>query len=131
MIGARVTWSSQSGSVVEAAIVVPAAMMLIFLVVQACLWSHASSLVAAAADRGVQAASVDGGSLSSGVGEARAELSQDAGHEVVSPAVRAILLPGEVVEVSVSGTAESLIPGLHLQVSAVRSEPKQEFRDSG
>jgi TadE-like protein len=116
---------------VEAAIVVPAAMMLIFLVVQACLWAYASSLVSAAADRGVQAASVDGGSLSGGVDEARAELSQSTGHEVVDPSVRAALLPGDLVEVSVSGTAESLIPGLHLQVSAVRSEPKQEFRDSG
>lgn len=116
---------------VEAAIVVPAAMLLIFLGVQACLWAHASSLVAAAADRGVQAASADGGTLSGGIDQARAELATSAGREVVNPAVRAGLLPGDLVEVSVSGTAESLIPGLHLHVSAMRSEPKQEFRGSG
>ena len=116
---------------IEAAIVVPAAMLLIFLVVQACLWAHASSLVAAAADRGVQAASADGGTLASGVDQARVELSINAGREIVKPIVRAHLLPGDLVEVSVSATAESLIPGLHLGVSAVRSEPKQEFRATG
>ena len=116
---------------VEAAIVVPAAMLLVFLVVQACLWAHASSLVAAAADRGVQVAGADGGTLSDGIEQARSELSMIAGRELVNPEVRAAFLPGDLVEVSVSGTAESLIPGLHLHVSAVRSEPKQEFRSSG
>jgi hypothetical protein len=117
--------------VIEAVIVVPAAMLLIFVVVQACLWAHASTLVAAAADRGVQVASADGGTLSGGIDQARAELLTSAGREVVNPAVGAQLLPGDLVEISVSGTAESLIPGLHLHVAAVRSEPKQEFRGSG
>lgn len=116
---------------IEAAIAVPAAMLLVFLVIQACLWAQASTLVASAADQGVQAASLEGGTLADGVNSARTALSQSAGHEVSDPSVHATLLPGDVDEVAVSGAAESLIPGLRLGVSAVRSEPKQEFRDSG
>ena len=116
---------------IEAAIAVPAAMLLVFLVIQACLWAQASNLVASAADQGAQAASLQGGTLSDGVHSARTALAQSGGHEVTDPSVRATLMPGDVVEVEVSGAAESLIPGIHLVVSAVRSEPKQEFRDSG
>jgi hypothetical protein len=106
-------------------------MLIVLLVVQVCLWAHAASLVASAADQGVEAACVLGGSLGDGVTQARASLAAATGHEVASPSVQAALLPGDAVRVAVSGTAESIIPWLHLPVSSVRTGLKQEFRVSG
>jgi len=111
-------------------IAVPAAMLLVLLVVQACLWAQAASLVSSAANQGQEAAGVDGGTLTSGVATARAVMASGAGREVQHVTVVASLLAGDTVEVTVSGDAEPILPWLHLHVSAVRAGPKQEFRDT-
>ncbi len=116
------------GSVVEAAIAIPAAMLVILLAVQVCLWADASTLVQAAAARGDQAARVEGGSLKAGIAEAHLALVQSASQVVTNPSVQASLMPNDEVEVRVSGLTESIVPGLHLPVSAVRVGTKQEFR---
>lgn len=119
------------GSVVEAAIAIPAAMLVILLTVQICLWAYASTLVQAAATRGDQAACIEGGSLTSGIAEARFALADTARDVVTSPSVQASLMPGDEVQVRVTGVAESIVPGIHLPVSAVRVGSKQEFRVTG
>src|SRR5580658_5876854 len=96
------------GSVIEAAIVIPAAMLVILLSVQVCLWAHASTLVQSAATRGDQAACIEGGSLASGIAEARSALAETANEVVVSPSVSASLMPGDQVEVRVTGFTESI-----------------------
>jgi hypothetical protein len=121
----------EEGSVVEAAIAIPAAMLVILVSVQACLWAHASTLVQAAATQGDQVACVIGGSLPAGIEEARTTLAETASHVVVSPSVQASLLPGDKVQVRITGTAESIVPWFHLPVSAVSIGSKQEFRVSG
>ena len=50
---------------------------------------------------------------------------------LANAAVNAEMLPGDVVRVTVSGSAVSIIPGLTLPVSAAQSGPIQEFRESG
>lgn len=121
----------EDGSVVEAAIAVPAAMLLILLSVQVCLWAHASTLVQAAATRGDQAACIEGGSLNSGIAAARMALANTASHVVLNSSVQASTMSGDDVQVRVTGIAESIIPGIRLAVSAVRVGSKQEFRVSG
>lgn len=116
---------------VEAAIAIPAAMLVILLSVQVCLWAHASTLVQAAATRGDQAACVEGGSLTAGIAEARSALASTANEVVVRPSVQASVMPGDEVEVRVTGTTESIVPGVHLPVSAVRVGSRQEFRVDG
>lgn len=116
------------GSVVEAVIAIPAAMLIILFAVQMCMWAYASTLVQAAASRGDQAACVQGGSLATGVAEAHAALSQTAGHVVLSPIVHASLISGDEIQIRVTGMAESIVPGLGLPVSAVRVGTRQEFR---
>ena len=116
---------------VEAAIAIPAAMLVILLAVQVCLWAHASTLVQAAATRGDEAACVEGGSLTSGIAAARLALTDTASHVVTDSSVQASLMPGDEVQVRVTGVAESIVPGLHLSVSAVRVGSKQEFRVAG
>jgi hypothetical protein len=117
--------------VVEAAIAIPAAMLVILLVVQVCLWAYASTLVQAAATRGDQAACVEGGTLTDGIKEARLALTNSASHVVTNPSVQASLLPGDEVQVQVTGTTESIVPGVQLPVSAVRVGSRQEFRVGG
>jgi hypothetical protein len=121
----------ESGSVVEAAIAIPAAMLVILLSVQVCLWAHASTLVQAAATRGVQVAYVENGTLAAGISEAQSSLAETANHVVVDPSVQASNVSDDEVEVRVTGTTESIIPGLHLPVSATRIAVRQEFRIDG
>jgi hypothetical protein len=116
------------GSVVEAAIAIPAAMLVILVSVQACLWAHASNLVQAAATRGDQVACIEGGSLAAGIAEAQLALVSTASQVVKAPLVDASLMPGDEIQMRVTGVAESIIPGLHLSVSAVRVGARQEFR---
>ena len=118
----------EDGSVVEAAIAIPAAMLVILISVQACLWAHASTLVQAAATRGEEVACIQGGTVTAGIKEARAALADTASNVVIYPSVDASTLAGDEVQVRVTGDAESIIPGLHLPVSAVRVGSRQEFR---
>ncbi len=121
----------QDGSaVVEAVILVPAIMILLLFVVQACLWAHAASVVQAAAQQGEQTASGLGGSTAAGEASARSFLASTGGGSVQAPSVHAQVFPGDMVAVQISASAESIIPGLHLEVSAVRTGPRQEFRVS-
>jgi len=124
--------SRESGAlVVEAAVIVPVAMLIVLLAVQVCLWAHASTLVQGAATAGEQAATVLGGSPATGQKAAREELTATASQVVVDPTVHAQGMAGGVVDVTVSGTTEAIIPWLRLPVSATRSGLSQEFRSSG
>ncbi|HVA02563.1 MAG TPA: hypothetical protein VMU64_02350 [Acidimicrobiales bacterium] len=115
----------------EAAIAIPAAMLVILLSIQMSLWAHASTLVQAAATRGDQAACVEGGSLAAGIAEAQSALTNTANHVVTNSAVQASLMPDDEVQIRVTGLAESIVPGFHLPVSAVRVGTRQEFRVDG
>jgi TadE-like protein len=128
----RAAGSHDAGSVaVEAVVIIPVAMMVILLVIQVCLWAHAATLVQGAATAGEQAATALGGSPAIGETEARGQLTATASQVVVDPSVNARVLTGGVVEVSVAGTAESIIPWLRLPVSATRTGLSQGFRESG
>jgi hypothetical protein len=117
--------------VVESAVIVPVAMLIVLLAVQVCLWAHAATLVQGAATAGEQAATVFGGSPATGQTEAREELAATASQVVVDPTVHAQAMAGGVVQIKVSGTTEAIIPWLRLPVSATRSGLSQEFRASG
>ena len=70
------------------------------------------------------------GTVSQGVDEARNVLASTALSVVSSPSVHGAVLTGDDVQLEVSGEAESIVPWLHLPVSAVRVGTKQEFRES-
>ncbi len=117
--------------VVESVVIVPVAMVVVLLAVQACLWAHAATLVQGAATAGEQAASVIGGSPAKGEQEAATVLTATGSAVVQNPSVQAQSLPGGEVEVRVSGSTEAIIPWLRLTVSATRVGLSQEFRESG
>jgi TadE-like protein len=124
--------ADETGStVVEAAVLIPIAMLVLLFAVQACIWAHADTLVQDAAAQGDQAATVEGGSPSAGVAQAESLLAATAGHIVLEPIVAVTRLPGDMVQIRVTGSAESIVPGIRFPVSAVRVGELQEFRESG
>jgi hypothetical protein len=128
--GGRATGAEGSASV-ESVVIIPVAMMVVFLVVQLCLWAFAGTLVQAAAAAGEQAATSVSGTAAAGQTEARTELADTASGIVVDPSVQAQVLIGGQIEVTVSGNTETIIPWLRLPVSATRVGVSQEFRESG
>jgi len=123
--------SNEEGSVVEAAVVIPAAMLVVLVAVQSALWAHAEAIVQASASQGVRAASVAGGSLAAGRAEAQALLAHTGRQVVTQPSVVVEAMPGDTVHVHVAGTVEAILPWVHFQVSADRTGTRQEFRQSG
>ncbi|MHB1711826.1 MAG: TadE/TadG family type IV pilus assembly protein [Acidimicrobiales bacterium] len=117
------------GSVVEAVLVVPVLMLLLLIVVQFALWSHAAQVAQLAASEGDRTARSLGSSPTLGVDRALSVLAGP-GSDVASPAAASVMLPGNVVEVKVTGHADSILPWLSLPVSAKLVGPIQEFRGS-
>lgn len=121
-------WASQDGSAsAELTIAVPALMVLIVLAVQFALWQHASAVTKAAAQEGVRAARMEGGSAMDGEAEARSFLSQAAPRIVVAPSVSARRSAAEA-RVEVTGGAIALLPWIRLPVHAVAASPVEEYR---
>ena len=129
--GGRTAPEDAGSAVVESVVIVPIAMLIVMVVVQMCLWAHAATLVQGAATAGEQAASALGGSPAAGDIEARSTLADTASKVVNDPSVVTQVLSGGVVEIRVSGAAETIIPWLHLPVSATRVGISQEFRETG
>lgn len=111
----------------ELVIVFPVAMLVILLVIQTALWFLARSIANDAAQDGARAAAVVGGSSSSGQTAASEDLSQLAGTMLSGTSVTAVR-NGDSAQVTVTGRAESIIPGWSLWVSATAAEPIEEFR---
>jgi Flp pilus assembly protein TadG len=119
----------QGGTSVEVALLVPVAMLLILFVLQVCLWAHAANIVSAAASEGAQSASINGGSSSAALDSAQALIHSSGGSVARAPSVTVVRDAGDVVEVEVAATAESIIPWMHLRVDATRGAAIQEFRE--
>ena len=106
-------------------------MLLLLVVCQAVLWAEASQTVQTAAASGDQIACEYGGSLSGGISSAESMLTAHSSGLVHNGSVTGNLLPASMAEIKVSGMAESIIPGMHFPVDAVRIGPQQRYRISG
>jgi TadE-like protein len=113
---------------VEAVIVVPVAMTIVLFAVQACIWAHAAAEVENAAARGNEIADISAGATGPGVEAAQESLREGASSLVLTPTVQSEVLPGDRIEISVRGRAESILPWLVLPVEAERIGTIQEFR---
>jgi hypothetical protein len=120
----------RGGTVIEVVIVLPVMMLVILLSVQAAMWAVAAEVVQGAASVGSQTAAGAGGSLGSGNLAAQAYLASHGGKMITGSSVQVDSESG-FVEVRVKAWAVEIVPLLHLGVSAVRTEPMQEFRESG
>lgn len=114
---------------VEAVLVVPVLMLVLLVIMQFCLWMHATQVAQLAASEGDQVARSVGGGPAAGVASARAVLDGP-GSDVTGSSVVVSVLPGESEWLQVTGRAISIVPGLSFSVSASAIGPIQQFRGS-
>jgi hypothetical protein len=106
----------------EMAVIFPAVMATVLLVIQAALYWHARDAALSAAQQGLAVARVAG----LRAGEARAgQVASDLGG-IGSP--RAAASAGRQVSVVVTGAAPSLLPGLTMTVRESAGGPAEVFR---
>jgi Flp pilus assembly protein TadG len=115
---------------VEMVILVPAMMLIFLVIIQFALWAHAAQVTQLAASEGDRVARSQGGGTVAGLAQAEA-VTREPDSGLANAAVNAEMLPGDLVRITVSGSAVSIIPGLSLPVSAAQSGPIQAFRESG
>ena len=116
---------------VETAVIVPVAMVVILVLVQVALWAHAAQVVQAAAAQGDQVARAYRSSATAGAAAARSFLDRLGGGVVTGAQVASSVTPAGMAEVSVSGRAASILPFFSLPVSAHSIGPVQAYRPSG
>ena len=109
---------------------IPVMMLIILIAVQFVLWAEASQAVQLAASEGDRAARVMGGGVAAGQARAEAVLA-GSGSTVTSPSVVVSIRSEAIAQITVSGRAVSVLPWLHLPVSATQAGPLQLFRTSG
>jgi len=108
-------------------LVTPVVLMLILAAVYLALWSHAQHVVIAAAQEGLAAVRVEAGTEAAGEERASRFLDALAPARLVERAV-VVSRDADEARVSVSGTVESLVPGLRLGVRATAAASVEVFR---
>jgi Flp pilus assembly protein TadG len=90
----------------------PVVLLLVFGMVQGALWLHARNVASTAAQEGVRAARAETGTVQAGQAEA-AHLIADAGDQDVLIGARIeVTADATRVQVAVTGTSISLLPGV-------------------
>jgi Flp pilus assembly protein TadG len=110
----------------EFVIAVPLLMLMILFVPQAAVWYHATHVAQAAANRALDAAAANGGTAAQGqtVGEqSLAALGSGVLHDPHVTVTRT----ATDVRVDITGTAETVVPGIHWRVHATAAGPVERF----
>jgi len=125
--GSAAARRADRGSVsAETAVVLPALLVLILLVVQSALYAHARNLTQAAAQEGLRATRLRAGSAAAGQSAATHFLAATAGTLLTSPTVSAARSP-TTATVTVDGHATTVVPFLTLSVHATAAGPVERF----
>jgi Flp pilus assembly protein TadG len=114
---------------IEMAVLFPVTLMIVFAIVQFGVWYHASEVAMAAAQEGVRAARIEGGSAQAGADRANQVLDENA-RSIIAGRRVVPFRDGEVARVEVTGTCIRLvpIPGLALPIHALAESPVERFR---
>jgi hypothetical protein len=115
----------------ELVVILPLVMLLVTLGLQFGLWALASHALSDSVTQGGAALRADGGTSTLAQTVVQSELRELANGLVLRPVVSIQPLSGASASLFASGTVPSLIPGLHLTVSADSAGPDQQFRASG
>ena len=112
----------------ELVIAVPLLMLLILLIVQFAIWEHAEDIAHASAEEALAAARVQGGTAAAGQQQAAQLISQVGSSVLTGPQV-AVTMTAADVTVTVTGTAERVVPfpGLSFAVTATVTGPVERF----
>ena len=116
----------ERGEVTTTVLVVPIAMLLIFVVVQAALVFHAQALVDAAAQDGAQAGQGESGTEVAVRSAVRSIIGTSAGNLLSDVDVSVQANPARL-SVTVQAAVKSLIPGYRPTVSSTAAGPREVF----
>jgi len=117
---------------VEAVILYPVVLLLIFAIIQGGIVFHARNVARSAANGAVLAAQTETSTTSAGVSEANARLERAGGASLLSGTV--VLVDRGVAQVSatVTGQAMSIVPGLSgITVSATATGATEHYTPAG
>jgi TadE-like protein len=119
----------RGAATLEMAIVFPVTLLLVFAIVQFGVWYHASDVARAAAEEGLRAARVEGGTAQDGADRANHVLDEDARGLILNRSV----IPyrdADTARVEVSGRSIRIVPVpfLDLPVRGVAEAPVERFR---
>ncbi len=114
----------------ELVIATPLLLLLILGIVQFALWEHATHIAQAAAEQGLAAARIQGGGPDAGHQEVEQVLGQIGTGVLTRPAVRSSI-SGGLAQITITGHAETVLPFLHLPVSATATGPVDAFYPPG
>lgn len=117
---------SERGEATTAVLVVPIAMLLIFVVVQAALVFHAQALIDAAAQDGAQAGQGVHGTEEAVHSAVHSVIGEGAGNLLSNVDVSVQANPRRL-SVTVRATVKSLIPGYNPTVSSIAAGPREVF----
>lgn len=112
---------------IQMAIVFPFIIVLTIAVVQVSIWYHARNIALTAAREGVTAGRGYQSSPGDGAARARSTLERIGGDSLRAPGVSTDGSTADTVEITVSGTAVSMlpgIPGLHVSQSAAAARER-------
>jgi hypothetical protein len=122
------TQSDQGDTSIQMAIVFPFVILLTITVVQASMWYYARNIALTAAREGVSAGRAYQADTGDGTARAREVLDRIAGDSLRNPAVNASGSTATEMQVTVSGTAPSMIPGISgLRVSQSASGARERW----
>ncbi len=122
----RLLRDDRGSATAELAVATPLLLLMLMLIVQFALWSHASHVAQAAASEGLGAARTLQGGDADGTREASDLLVQLAGGPLADPLVETTR-DATSVTVTVSGTVTPVVPFLVLPVRAVAVGPVERF----
>ncbi|MER5913008.1 TadE family protein [Streptomyces sp. NPDC001982] len=125
-------WRDDRGDTsIQMAIVFPFVLLATVAVIQASMWYYARQIALTAAREGLTAARSYQASPGDGAARAREVLGRTAGDSLLSYSVFASS-SGQRVQVQVSGTAQSMIPGLSgLKITQSASGPVERWTVPG
>lgn len=119
--------SERGDATVEAVLAVPVLLLLIMTVIQFGLYFYAQHTVTAAAEEGVRAPRLEGGSATDGEATA-ADFMAQAAPALVENLRTSATRTDDRAAVEVRGTVHAIVPGLTLTVHARAKGPTERFR---
>ncbi|MBV9162194.1 MAG: pilus assembly protein [Pseudonocardiales bacterium] len=120
-------WRDERGqTTTELVIIMPVLLSMVLLIAQWALWAHATHIAQAAASEALSAARVHGGTVAAGQTHAQHVLDQLGRGPLSAPQV-SVTRDARRATVTITGTATSVLPFLHLPVHAEAAGPLEVF----
>lgn len=110
----------------ELVVATPLLLVMLLLVVQFAVWLHATHIAQAGAAQALATARAHGGTPTAGQDQGEAVLTQLASGVLSDPRVSVAATPTQI-RVEITGTAEVIVPGMHLPVRVVAAGPIENW----